>query len=65
MPSTLQSLVLVFARLIMTNPKEIVELLSETAIENRISLKVVLDKWLLQQALFRGTYTKTVTISAL
>jgi hypothetical protein len=49
----------------MTNPKEIVELLSETAIENRISLKVVLDKWLLQQALFRGTYTKTVTISAL
>ena len=54
-----------FARLIQTNPKEIVELLSETSVDNRISLKVVLDKWLLQQALFRGSYTKTVTISAL
>lgn len=48
MPSTLQSLVLVFARLIHTNPTEIVELLSETSVDNRISLKVVLDKWLLQ-----------------
>ena len=65
MPSTLQSLILVFARLIQTNPKEIVELLSETSVDSRISLKVVLDKWLLQQPLFRGTYTKTVTISAL
>ena len=49
----------------MTNPKEIVELLSETSVDSRISLKVVLDKWLLQQPLFRGTYTKKVTISAL
>lgn len=65
MPTTLQNLVLVFARLIQTNPKEIVELLSETSVDNRISLKVVLDKWLLQQPLFRGSYTKTVTISAL
>lgn len=65
MPSTLQSLVLVFARLIHTNPTEIVELLSETSVDNRISLKVVLDKWLLQQTLFRGQYTKIVTISAL
>jgi hypothetical protein len=65
MPSTLQSLVLIFARLIQTNPKEIVELLSETSVDNRISLKVVLDKWLLQQPLFRGTYTKIVTLSAL
>ena len=48
MPSTLQSLILIFARLIQTNPKEIVELLSETSVDNRISLKVVLDKWLLQ-----------------
>lgn len=65
MPSTLQSLILIFARLIQTNPKEIVELLSETSVDNRISLKVVLDKWLLQQPLFRGTYTKTVTLTAL
>lgn len=47
MPSIVQSLVLIFARLIHTNPKEIVELLSETSIDNRISLKIVLDKWLL------------------
>lgn len=65
MPSTLQSLVLIFARLIQTNPKEIVELLSETSVDNRISLKVVLDKWSLQQPLFRGSYTKIVTLSAL
>ena len=65
MPSIVQSLVLIFARLIQTNPKEIIEFLSETSIENRISLKIVLDKWLLQQALFRGNYTRTVTISAI
>lgn len=65
MPSILQSLVLVYARLIHTNPKEIVELLSETSVDNRISLKVVLDKWLLQQPLFRGQYTRTVTLQAL
>jgi hypothetical protein len=51
--------------LIQTNPNEIVEFLSETSIENRICLKIVLDKWLLQQALFRGTYTRTVTLSSL
>lgn len=65
MPSIVQSLVLIFARLIHTNPKEIIEFLSETSIDNRISLKIVLDKWLLQQALFRGNYTRTVTISAI
>jgi hypothetical protein len=48
MPSALQSLILVFARLIQTNPTEIVELLSETSVDNRICLKIVLDKWLLQ-----------------
>jgi hypothetical protein len=48
MPSIVQSLVLIFARLIMIHPKEIIELLSETSIDNRISLKIVLDKWLLQ-----------------
>ncbi len=48
MPSIVQSLVLIFARLIHSHPKEIVELLSETSIDNRISLKIVLDKWLLQ-----------------
>jgi len=42
-----------------------VELLSETSVDNRISLNVVLDKWLLQQPLFRGQYTRTVTLQAL
>lgn len=65
MPSIVQSLVLIFARLIHFHPKEIVELLSETSIDNRISLKIVLDKWLLQQPLFRGYYTKNTTFSAL
>lgn len=65
MPSIVQSLVLIFARLIQTNPKEIVTFLTETSIDNRISLKIVLDKWLLQQPLFRGSYTKTVTLSSL
>jgi hypothetical protein len=48
MPSIVQSLVLIFARLIHSHPKEIIEFLSETSIDNRISLKIVLDKWLLQ-----------------
>lgn len=56
---------LIFARLIHNYPEEIVELLSDTSVDSRISLKVLLDKWLLQQALFRGQYTKTVTLTAL
>lgn len=65
MPSIVQSLILIFARLIHSNPKEIIEFLSETSIDNRICLKIVLDKWLLQQPLFRGYYTKNTTLSAL
>ena len=65
MPSIVQSLVLIFARLIQTNPTEIIQFLVETSIENRSCLKIVLDKWFLQQALFRGAYTRTVTISSL
>jgi hypothetical protein len=65
MPSTVQSLILIIARLIQTNPNEIVTFLSQESVDNRVSLKVVLDKWLLQQPLFRGTYTRTVTISSL
>ena len=47
MPSIVQSLVLIFARLIQTNPTEIIQFLVETSIENRICLKIVLDKWFL------------------
>ncbi len=41
MPSSVQSLILVFARLIHKHPNEIIEFLSETSIDNRISLKTV------------------------
>lgn len=58
-------MILIIARLVQTNPKQIVQFLSETSIDNRISLKIVLDKWLLQQPLFRGTYTRTVTMLSL
>jgi len=65
MPSTVQSLILIIAWLVQTNPNEILTFLSQQTIDNRIALKIVLDKWLLQQPLFRGSYTRTVTISSL
>ena len=65
MPSIVQSLVALFARLMLKNPKDILGLLTETSVDNRISLKIVLDRWLLHQPLFRGAYTKAVTYTAL
>jgi hypothetical protein len=55
----------VFGRLIHSNPNEIIEFLSETSIDNRISLKIVLDKWLLHQPLFRGNYSKNATFGSI
>jgi hypothetical protein len=65
MPSVVQSLVAFFAKLILKNPKDILGLLTQTSVDNRISLKILLDRWLLHQALFRGPFTKVVTYSAL
>jgi hypothetical protein len=65
MPSIVQSLVSLFARLLLKNPKDILGLLTETSVDNRISLKILLDRWLLHQPLFRGAYTKAVTYTAL
>jgi len=65
MPSVVQSLVAFFAKLMLKNPKDILGLLTETSVDNRISLKILLDRWLLHQALFRGPFTKVVTYSAL
>lgn len=65
MPSVVQSLVAFFAKLILKNSKDMLGLLTETSIDNRISLKILLDRWLLHQALFRGPFTKVVTYSAL
>jgi hypothetical protein len=65
MPSVVQSLACLFARLYLKNPKDILSLLTETSVDNRISLKIVLDRWLLHQPLFRGAYSKAVTCAAL
>ncbi len=65
MPSVVQSLVALFAQLLLKNPKDMLGLLTETSVDNRISLKIVLDRWLLHQPLFRGKFTKAVTYSAL
>lgn len=64
-PSIVQSLIIVYARLVHSNLKPIVGFLSETSHNNRISLKILLDKWLLHQPLFRGKYVKNTTFSAL
>lgn len=64
-PTIVQSLVLVYARLFHTNATKIVGFLSETSVNNKLSLKVLLDKWLLHQPLFRGNYAKNTTFSAL
>ena len=65
MPSVVQSLVDLFAHLLVKNPKDMLGLLTETSVDNRISLKILLDRWLLHQPLFRGAFTKSVTYSAL
>jgi hypothetical protein len=65
MPSVVQSLVLIFGKLILLHPKEILSFLTDTSFESRISLKILLDKWLLHQPLFRGKHTVSTTIYAL
>lgn len=65
MPSIVQSLVLIFAKLIVLHPHEILSFLTDTSHESRISLKILLDKWLLHQPLFRGKLTVSTTIYAL
>ncbi|KAL4481460.1 hypothetical protein ABPG74_007549 [Tetrahymena malaccensis] len=63
--TTVQGLVLVWARMIINNPVESVNFLYSFSVENRFALKVLIDKWLLQQAAFRGKYTKNTTLLAL
>ena len=40
---------------------EVINFLASFSIENRMGLKILVDKWLLQQSLFRGKYTKIST----
>jgi len=65
MPSIVQSLVVVFSRFINIFPKEILKFLTSIQVENRVGLKVLIDKWLLHQPLFRGSYFTNVSIKAL
>lgn len=51
--------------MINVNPKEAVNFLVSFNIENKMALKILIDKWLLQQPLFRGKNTKNITYSAL
>jgi hypothetical protein len=75
-PSVIQSLVLIYSKLIngktdaekpfeageWTNKlTNIVDFLASFSIDNRMGLKILIDKWLLQQSLFRGKYTKIST----
>jgi hypothetical protein len=65
MPSIVQGLVLVCARLIHLNPNALVSFLLDMTVERRPGLKVLMDKWLIHQPLIRGKYTKNATVSAL
>jgi hypothetical protein len=65
MPSIVQSLVLIFSRLINLYPQDIIKFLTDFQVENKVGLKILIDKWLLHQPLFRGNYFKNVSIKAL
>ncbi len=65
MPSIVQSLVIVFARFINKFPIDTISFLTSIQVENRVGLKVLIDKWLLHQPLFRGNYFKNISIKAL
>jgi hypothetical protein len=65
LPSIIQSLVLVYSRLINTNEKEALGFLSSFSYNNKLALKILIDKWLLQQPLFRGKNTRVSTFLAL
>lgn len=65
MPSIVQSMVLVYSRLLILYPSDIFKFLTTFTVENRIGLKVLIDKWLLHQPLFRGKYFKNLSIKAL
>ena len=65
MPSIIQSFIVVFARLIIQFPSEILNFLIGFNIQNKIGLKILMDKWLLLQPLFKGLYIKNVTLQGL
>ena len=65
MPSIVQSLVVVYSRFFNLFPNDILKFLTSIQVENKVGLKILIDKWLLHQPLFRGSYFKNVSIKAL
>lgn len=65
MPSIVQSLILVYSRFLTKFPVDTLNFLISIQVENRVGLKVLIDKWLLHQPLFRGKYFKNISIKAL
>ena len=65
MPSIVQSLILVYSRFMIKFPIDTLNFLTTIQVENRLGLKVLIDKWLLHQPLFRGKYFKNISIKAL
>ena len=65
MPSIVQSLILVYSRFIVKYPIDTLNFIISIQVENRVGLKVLIDKWLLHQPLFRGKYFKNISIKAL
>ena len=53
MPSIVQSLILVYSRFIVKFPIDTINFLTTIQVENRIGLKVLIDKWLLHQPLIK------------
>lgn len=64
-PSIVQSLLLTYWRFLILYPLEIIDFLSKFLIENKICLKILIDKWLLNQQLFHGKFFKNISIKGL
>ncbi len=58
MPSIVQSLILVYSRFLVKFPIDTLNFLIKSHVDNRVVLKVLIDKWLLYQQLFRGIILK-------
>jgi hypothetical protein len=65
MPSIVQSLVVVYSRAFNLFPNDIIKFLTTIQVEIKVGLKILIDKWLLHQPLFRGNYLKNVSVKAL
>jgi hypothetical protein len=65
MPSVVQSLVLNFSRFLIIYPNDILLFLTKFQVENKVGLKILIDKWLLHQPLFRGKFFKNLSVKAL